>query len=584
VDLSNTKQPLSVSPAKNAAKRPSTLAAIDDLPPPDDEADLPPPDDDEPLPPPDEEPPPLEIKPKGKGAKKQKTKSKGKANAQAPQESDASNTGVSMSARIRSKFEKFQFQELKDADLPDAPAMPIPEGFSDEAMSAINNKIKIKEEISVLVTNEVPVDTDEEKWKESFDDSDEETGTFEFAEHRVGAGAALGFGRVLNEKEMLQYQESVIKKSLLHKNLLLSAEACQVFKNIMSFMNDRKSSKTDPVAHARKLLLFQLRASQGLRDEVFLMLCKQTTGRKPAEVGNVDKGWQLMQLCLLMFPPSLELKSFLLSFFKKGTTHLHAPIARRAQACRENMYRIFGLGPRTFVPSAMEIKAVIAGEPLLIEVRFMDGFRRSYPVGHYTTVRVLLKAICKDRGILWANGFALYEAADQRPDEDESDPQAHQIFERVLDGKLRLGDILGDWELEQDEEDLEELKAEDEATRHKRTKHKGIKGKYKEKEHDDFENMDLVTARVKFNHFIFKCRLAIRPDHHKLKGDVKGLEYLFRQVRYNVLNMAYPVLAEEQANLPRLLATLLHEEIGVCSVNATFRSVESLLQSVDRQP
>lgn len=127
--------------AANAAKRPPTLAAIDDLPPPDDEADLPPPDDDEPLPPPDEEPPPLEIKPKGKGAKKQKTKSKGKANAQAPQESDASDAGSTVFYQTMHRGKTFaQVRQQDQAYCSWALDLPQPAGQLEKFVQYLRNK------------------------------------------------------------------------------------------------------------------------------------------------------------------------------------------------------------------------------------------------------------------------------------------------------------------------------------------------------------------------------------------------------------------------------------------------------------
>jgi len=44
----------------------------------------------------------------------------------------------------------------------------------------------------------------------------------------------------------------------------------------MSYMGDRKSSKTG-MDHARKMLQNALDNPAGLRDEVYLQLCKQTT-------------------------------------------------------------------------------------------------------------------------------------------------------------------------------------------------------------------------------------------------------------------------------------------------------------------
>src|SRR5688572_11624180 len=71
----------------------------------------------------------------------------------------------------------------------------------------------------------------------------------------------------------------------------------------MSYMGDRKSSK-QPIEHAKKMLRNLMIAPAGLRDEVYMQLCKQTTQNPKLE--STMKGWELMLFCLATFPPRFD--------------------------------------------------------------------------------------------------------------------------------------------------------------------------------------------------------------------------------------------------------------------------------------
>jgi hypothetical protein len=62
------------------------------------------------------------------------------------------------------------------------------------------------------------------------------------------------------------------------------------------------------------LLLMTCLAEHSLRDEVYLQLCKQLTGN--SNVSSVQRGWNLLALCLLTFPPSSSFDYFLEQFIR----------------------------------------------------------------------------------------------------------------------------------------------------------------------------------------------------------------------------------------------------------------------------
>merc|ERR1712070_420756 len=113
---------------------------------------------------------------------------------------------------------------------------------------------------------------------EESDDEDAGAPGYELTKHRKGYfKRLLRIGKPHDADKLLTFKKSLIKKSLLKMNRPHDEMAIQMFKNIMSFMGDRKSTKP-PVDHARKIIKNALKAPIGMRDEVFLQICKQTHG------------------------------------------------------------------------------------------------------------------------------------------------------------------------------------------------------------------------------------------------------------------------------------------------------------------
>ena len=98
----------------------------------------------------------------------------------------------------------------------------------------------------------------------------------------------------------------------------LTSTAVQAFKNILSFMGDRKSVK-EGTGHAYKLLNNCIHAPEELRDEIYCQLIKQTTNNPNPE--SLKRGWQLFGICSGAFPPSKEFEPFLLTHCQRNAKH-----------------------------------------------------------------------------------------------------------------------------------------------------------------------------------------------------------------------------------------------------------------------
>jgi len=58
----------------------------------------------------------------------------------------------------------------------------------------------------------------------------------------------------------------------------------------------------------------------GLRDEIFIQLCRQTTGNPKPE--SLEKGLELLAMCLAFFPPSNRFQTYLDGYI---LTHIDLP-------------------------------------------------------------------------------------------------------------------------------------------------------------------------------------------------------------------------------------------------------------------
>lgn len=150
--------------------------------------------------------------------------------------------------------------------------------------------------------------------------------------------------------KMLQWKNELIKMPLIKLSSPdLHKTAIQLFRNITGFMGDRKSSKPKE-DHAQKILSNVI-TSPELFDEAFCQLCKQIT--KNPNVSSARQGWELMTLCLSVFPPSPDLLFPLLGFFRDNLISNEPAICKYADFCLHECIKRSKLGPKTLeeIPS-----------------------------------------------------------------------------------------------------------------------------------------------------------------------------------------------------------------------------------------
>ncbi|KAJ3180906.1 hypothetical protein HDU87_001552 [Geranomyces variabilis] len=183
-----------------------------------------------------------------------------------------------------------------------------------------------------------------------------------FSEHKKG----LFIRRTVPVEKMLVYQKDPLKAPLmiLGKNLHKDARNC--FKIIQKIM------KSDPptVASDTQILLEKGITMGGLRDEIYVQICKQLKGNPDAD--GIYRGWILLCVITIAFPPSKNLEDYLKSFVQEHMGKSDKKLDVVIQHCWKKLARICTTGPRGKTPTIAEIHRAqeapfspsLFGEPL----------------------------------------------------------------------------------------------------------------------------------------------------------------------------------------------------------------------------
>uniref|UniRef100_A0A8C1XUC1 Rho GTPase-activating protein 39 n=1 Tax=Cyprinus carpio TaxID=7962 RepID=A0A8C1XUC1_CYPCA len=122
------------------------------------------------------------------------------------------------------------------------------------------------------------------------------------------------FRRRVSIANMLSWNRGSIKKPMLMTNdRTVRKEACEVFKLVQAYMGDRPS-RLDR-RHAALLIVTKCWGMQGLRDELYVQLVRQTTGNTSPR--SLAAGWELMAVCLAFFAPSPKFCCYLEGYIQR---------------------------------------------------------------------------------------------------------------------------------------------------------------------------------------------------------------------------------------------------------------------------
>ncbi|XP_009074715.1 PREDICTED: rho GTPase-activating protein 39-like, partial [Acanthisitta chloris] len=116
------------------------------------------------------------------------------------------------------------------------------------------------------------------------------------------------FRRRISISNMLSWNGGSIKKPMLiTSNRTIKKEACELFKLVQSYMGDRQTRMDRN--HVALVTVTKCWSVQGLRDELYIQLIRQTTDNMCYR--SLAWGWELMAISLAFFSPSPRFQSYL---------------------------------------------------------------------------------------------------------------------------------------------------------------------------------------------------------------------------------------------------------------------------------
>ena len=312
-------------------------------------------------------------------------------------------------------------------------------GLSDSDISTIEKLTMQNREATKYDFDQMELSPDTENAETILDpeliSSAENTNLFEYEQTHLNK-RYKGFFKAMNPDEIIEWQGSLLSKTLTRLPSSLEEIALQLFKNLMSYMGDRSSSK-NPQLHVIKHTRLAMGSPEEVKDEAYLQVIKQIT-RNP-NPSRCIRGWNMFAIMASCYPPSMELYHalihYLLDIIKTGDEEL----AKRANYIAIRLSKTFE-SRRKISPSDLEIRHVEAMKPIIIQMNFFSGAATSCQIESYTTIRELKTIIMRKLSLNISRipFFSIYEMC-YKPD---------SIEERYLNEFEKVCDILSVWQKE----------------------------------------------------------------------------------------------------------------------------------------
>ena len=240
----------------------------------------------------------------------------------------------------------------------------------------------------------------------------------------------------LDPDKIMKWQKKEISDPLLRMENIDDVEGSkQMFRNLISYMGDRKSSKL-PLLHAKKFVKIVLIGSDILRDEAYLQVYKQLHGNQKFD--SIMRGWKMFAIISSCFVPKKpEIYNLILNylFFELQNTkdnqiinHIKYIFVRMIKTKDKE---------RHHVPSDEELACIEKLIPIDLPVKFFTGNQTLIKVESYTTIRDLKIQLMNklDFNIQRAVYYSIYEICEKKSGTEE----------RFIDDSEKVCDILSVW-------------------------------------------------------------------------------------------------------------------------------------------
>ncbi|EGG24917.1 class VII unconventional myosin [Cavenderia fasciculata] len=258
---------------------------------------------------------------------------------------------------------------------------------------------------------------------------DEEISLFSFYDYARKNFASSD--KAKNKDDLYAYQKSYIKHALLTSTTdsEVAKAAVDAFSRIHSYLSAPSGKKEDTLFTSIKYLLSKGLAMEGLRDELYCQLVKQSISPPTLEIKT--RAWELLHFASATFLPSKKLIKYVASYMRTtANTEAAKSIKDMAIATYTTMQRNIKNGGRKLTPSTQELEALKDNRPLFVRVSMCDGSLKGLTIDSATTCTEAVDDLCHRARIrpAKASGFALLESFNG--------------IERDLAGEDKIADVL----------------------------------------------------------------------------------------------------------------------------------------------
>ncbi|CAO3682455.1 unnamed protein product [Rhizopus stolonifer] len=169
-----------------------------------------------------------------------------------------------------------------------------------------------------------------------------------FATHKRGL-----FRKRVPVNEMLKWTKESLRQPLIMMNKDLYKDALKCFKWIQMIMGDRSRSRhANEIEDIQSVLTCGITKGQ-MRDEIYVQVCKQLHDNPQSS--SVYKGWELLCIISVTFPPSKNLEDYLTDFVEQHFTSSDEKICIMSRHVSNKLKRVCKRGAKGKVLTAAEI-------------------------------------------------------------------------------------------------------------------------------------------------------------------------------------------------------------------------------------